>query len=218
MPLFGFARARDVDTLASRVDALQTSVDAMSDTLGSRVDELKASVGEDLRTLVNDVDALSETTSALQTCTPLMTGVHLCRAPMYDTVQSVRETVPKTLMNRTDDFCIKIDTLADFPFLRDSDDNKTMDIPNSYVCVEGAALNQYTDAFIPPSIKTYIADTGDSWNFSLPRCNVQCRHYTCDQIRNGEHISGLSRYVNDNNPAVLCGKCKAPGFKCRPYA
>lgn len=165
---------------------------------------------DDIRALTSRVDELDSRTTALQKCTPLIRGVHLCREPMYDKVAGIFDLNPKSLMHLPEDMCIRVETLNDFI---PADHMKyvekhlgTLDLPDNYLCLSKAAVEQYVDAFVPDTLQKYINDRGDrSWDNPPPKpyCTAECSAFTCDQIRGSD-------------PFVSCGMCTTG--KCAPYA
>lgn len=204
MPILGFARTHDLVVQKSSLD-------------------------DDLKTLASRVDALDARTTALQKCTPLIRGVHLCREPMYDKVAGIFDLTPKSLMHLPEDVCIRVETLNDFiPADQMRHTRKhlgTLDLPDNYLCLSKAAVEQYVDAFVPDTVQKYIDERGNkSWDDAPPppRCAAQCSAFTCDQIREGAHMQpspdGRQRAWSrhDKDPYVSCGFCTTG--KCAPYA
>jgi len=125
--------------------------------------------------------------------------------------------------------CIRVETLNDFippdQMWRARSDLGTLDLPDNYLCLSKAAVEQYVDAFVPETVQKYIDERGDrSWEDAPPppRCMPQCAAYTCDQILEGAHMQpstdGRPRAVSSHykDPYASCGTCTTG--KCAPYA
>ena len=247
MPLWGFAQTSDMNAQKKRFEALRTRVDDLvksNASTASRVDDLaKSNVStasrlDDLAksnvSTASRVDDLADITEDLQNCTPLMQGVHLCRKPMYDKLESWRTVTPKSLIYGTEDVCIKVENLSDLAILqvdRFGPGHKvaTRDLPNNYLCVSKGTTKQYLDPFFPEAFFKYVEEKGDvpHTEFPKPVCDRDCSKYTCDEFSTKRREEVERQYARSKtrvqvdhwyDPKTRCAMCVDPKYKCRPYA
>lgn len=265
MPLLGLALDHEVqeqyhvldrvvDRMAKRIDdneaglssfermALQNQLDEHRNHLSNELGSISKRVARnselhnDVSDLTARVDELKQAIARHEECTEWLSGIHVCRTPMYDKTIAPLDVTPKWMLHPEVDFCLKIETLSDVvpgtipPGLGDTPDN--------YVCIEKSAAEKYADAFVPQHVQRYINDVGNTTLrhtdlSDMISCPAICHHRTCDEIARGPTIvhkssvdseknravsaEAISFKVDDRDPRKICGACRANYAKCHPY-
>ena len=126
--------------------------------------------GESLAKSIADINGRL---NKAEECTQIINGVHLCSVPKYDKVVEPKDFKFGDFLHEKEKVCLHFDHIPDIigtaAFERMSSTYGHGDIPDNYICYDGAKTSAYVDAIVPASMQQQLSAVMDGVTFDVLR-------------------------------------------------